>query len=433
MQSTITPIKDWKTTLTVELDRAELAQYVERTEHEAVASLEIDGFRKGKAPLDVARKHIDKEQLLQAALEQALHRSLASAIAEKDLDVLHVAELSIKENSAEKLLYTVILTVAPEIKVPDLAQIKVARKAVEVTDKEIDETLTMIRESRAAFNPKEGVAATGDRVEIDFTVKDGGTLIEGGESKNHPVVIGDKKFIPGFEDELVGMKKDDQKSFSLTAPKDYFHKDIAGKKLDFSVTMRAVQTVEKPELTDAFAQTIGQFQNVDQLKGSIREGIYAEKREKETQRVRLEILGNLIEKANVPAPDFMVTDQLNAMVAGFDQDLHGRGMELGLYLAQMNKTQDDLRKEWRPEAEKQVKISLLVHEIAKQKNLIASDEEVEEAFTQMVQMMVARGTADPASINPEQLKQNIRERMTSEKALNFIEGVCAKEDAIEKA
>jgi len=433
MQSHTTPIKDWKTTLTVELDRAELQRYIDQVEAQAISEVEIDGFRKGKVPKDIARKHIDHAQLLQAALEQALHRSLSLAMSEQSLDVLRVSDLSIKENTAEKLLYSVVLTVMPQITTPDLAQVKVSRKPVEVADDEINHTLTMIRESRAAFNPKEGPAAVGDRVEVDFTVKDNGTIIEGGESKNHPVVLGDNKFIPGFEDQIVGMKKEEHKDFSLNAPKDYFHKDIAGKKLDFSVTVRAIQTVDKPELTDAFAQSIGQFKNVDQLKLSIREGISSEKREKETQRVRLEILDHLIKKAEVPAPDFMVEDQLDAMVAGFDRDLHGRGMEMGIYLAHLNKTQDDLRKEWRPEAEKQVKISLLVHAIAKEKNLVADESEVQDAFNQMVQMMVARGNNDPASMDPENLKQTIRERLTTEKTLNFIEGICGEGELAQKA
>lgn len=433
MQSNITPIKDWKTTLTVELDQTELRRYIEQVEAQAVAEVEVDGFRKGKVPKDMARKHIDQQQLLQAALEQALHRSLSLAISEQSLDVLRVSDLSVKENTAEKLLYSVVLTVMPEIKTPDLSEVTVSRKPVDVTDDEIGQTLGMIRESRASFNPKDGIAAIGDRVEVDFTVKEGDKVIDGGESKNHPVVLGGNKFIPGFEDQLTGMKKGEQKSFSLTAPKDYFHKDIAGKKLDFSVTVREVQTVEKPELTDAFAQGVGQFQNLDQLKGSIREGIYAEKREKETQRVRLEILDHLIKKADVPAPDFMIEDQLNAMVAGFDRDLHERGMEMGMYLAHLNKTQDDLRKEWHDEAAKQVRISLLVHAIAKEKNLLAEEAEIEEAFNQMVQMMVARGTTDPASIDAENVKQNIRERLTTEKTLNFIEGICAKEEKSTKA
>lgn len=433
MQSTITPVKNYKATLTVELDRAELSRYIEQIEAQAIGEVELDGFRKGKVPKDIARKHIDQQQLLQAALEHALHRSLSLAISEQHLDVLRVSDLSIKENSADKLLYSVVLTVSPEIKVPDLSAVKVVRKPVQVADEEIDRTLGMIRESRASFASKEGSAEKGDRVEVDFTVKEGGKVIDGGESKNHPVILGDNKFIPGFEDQLVGAEKGEEKSFTLTAPKDYFHKDIAGKKLDFSVVVRDVQTVNKPELTDEFAQGIGQFQNVDQLKGSIREGIYAEKREKETQRVRLEILDHLIKKADVPAPDFMVNDQLDAMVAGFDRDLHERGMEMGMYLAHLNKTQDDLRKEWKSEAEKQVRISLLVHAIAKDKNLLAEEAEVQETFNQMIQMMVARGNADPASMDTENIKQNIRERLTTEKTLNFIEGICAQEEPSQKA
>jgi len=413
-------------TLAVDVPKEELLVFIQRVEQTALSEVQIDGFRKGKAPSEVGKQHVDTVELLRVALEQALEKTLADALSEQGLDVFKVANLKISENSAEHLAYTVDLTLFPNVTLPDLASIAVARRDVAVTDKEIDDTLEIIRGSRATFTSKDEPATEGDRVEVDFEVRMGGNLIEGGESKNHPLIIGGKNFIPGFEDNLVGMKKLEEKLFSLVAPEDYFQKNIAGKKLDFKVTVKEVQTVHKPDLSDTFAQGLGKFQNVDQLKGGIREGIYEEKRQKEKQRLRLEILDNLIQKTSFVLPDELIEDQLASMLVGFERDLAQRGMDINMYLAHLEKTRDDLKKEWRLEAERQAKIAFLIHRVAKEKSITPSEEEITLALNEMVQEAVTRGNADSSQIDVERARHTIMEQLTNEKTLNFIEGVCGK-------
>lgn len=425
METHIKKIEEGRVELTVELGRDELKGYIDRVQKEALANVQIDGFRKGKVPEHLGKDQLDASKVLQAALEEALEKSLAGAIEQEHLDVFKVSDLAIKENSAEKLQYTVAVTLFPNITLPDLAQFKVTRKTFEVDDKEITETLDVIRNSRSTFAPKQTAAETGDRVEVDFDVVMDGKPIEGGASKNHPLIIGGKNFIPGFEDQLAGMKNGEEKSFSLTAPADYYQKDLAGKKLDFKVTMKTVQSVLKPELNDEFAKTLGKFENVDQLKGGVREGIYEEKRQKEKQRVRLEVLDKIIAATEIKLPEAFIEEQLNAMLVNFEHDLTERGMEIGMYLAHIGKTQDDLRKEWRTEAERQAKIAFIIHRIARDKGIAVTDEEVNAALNQSVQALIARGQVDPSQLNLDKARQSIIDQLRNEKTLDFIEGVCA--------
>jgi trigger factor len=426
METHVQKIEEGKIELSVHLNREELQRYVDRIEREALSELEVDGFRKGKVPQDMGRKQLDAQKVLQAALQDAMEKSLSEAIEKENLDVYRAADLTIKENSADSLKYTVQVILFPKAELPELVQFTAKRRDTSVTDTEIDETIEVLRGSRSSFTDKATAAVSGDRVEVDFQVKLDGKLIEGGDSKNHPLIIGGKGFIPGFEDQLIGMKPEDKKEFSLTAPEDYYHKEIAGKKLDFDVTMKKVQSVEKPEINDAFAQQLGKFTNLDQLRGGIREGISEEKRVKEQQRVRLEILDQIIEKMEIKLPEAFVEDQLDTLLVNFERDLAERGMELGMYLAQMGKTRDDLKKEWRPEAERQAKISFVIHKVAQEKGLVASPEEVTMTLTQQIQALAARGAVDPSQIDLASARRAISDQLTNEKALQFIEGICVK-------
>lgn len=411
--------------VTVTLDQEDLKHYIHHTEEELVGEITVDGFRKGKAPRELVKQHVDPSALLQRALERAMEGSLSELIAEKKLDVYQASDLKVNKNTAESLNYEVTLQVFPKFVLPELKEIKVERRPVEVTDAEIDEAIQVVRNSRSSFLEKSGPAAQGDRVEVDFEVSLDGKVIEGGQSKNHPVIIGAKNFIPGFEEQLVGLNPAETKTFDLNAPAEYYHDKLAGKNLHFNVTMQKVQTVVVPELSDQFAQSLGSFENIDQLKGNIREGIYEEKQKKEQQRVRAAILEAVLAKVNFELPEGLVVDQLEMMIQQFDANLHQRGMELGMYLAKLSKTQEDLRKEWRPEAERQAKMEVLVDHVAKEKSISASREEVEGALAEAVESLVARDGAALEKIDMDRLRNAVAKRLTHDKTLDFIEGVCS--------
>ena len=421
MNHSLKKIDQNQTELTVELVRDDLKSYIDRTESELGKDLQLDGFRKGKVPRDLLKKNLDAKQVLEFALDLAMKDSLAQTIDKEKLDVLNVSKLEVKENTSDKLVYKVILTLFPEIKIQDFSKFKVARRDIQVDQKDIDGTLETIKASRSILHDKEGTIGNGDRVEVDFEVRHNGQVLEGGISKNHPLIIGGKNFIPGFEDNLLGMKKDEEKTFSLVAPKDYYVKKIAGQKLDFSVKINNIKSVELPKIDDEFVKNLGNFQNLDQLMDSVRSGITEEKKLKEKQRVRLEIINHIVKNSSITIPEVLLNQQLDSMIGNLDRDLHANGMELGLYLAQMGKTQDDLRKEWHDEAEKQVKIVMVLHRIAKDNNISASHEEVDETLSATVQSMLMKGEADKTNLDVDNLRDNIASHITNEKVLDFLE------------
>ncbi len=425
MNHTLKKIDQNQTELVVELARDDLSIYIDKTESELGKGLQLDGFRKGKVPKDLLRKNLDAKQVLESALDLAMKDSLAKTIDKEKLDVLNVSQLEIKENTSDKLVYKVILTLFPEIKIQDFSKLKVAKRDIKVEQKDIDDTLETIKASRSVLHDKEGTVQNSDRVEVDFEVRHNGQVLEGGISKNHPLIIGGKNFIPGFEDNLLGMKKDEEKAFSLIAPKDYYVKKIAGQKLDFTVRVNNIKSVELPKVDEEFVKSLGSFQNLNQLIDSIKDGITEEKKLKEKQRVRLEIVNHFVKNSSTIISEILISQQLDVMISNLDRDLHANEMELGLYLAQMGKTQDDLRKEWRDEAEKQVKIVMILHRVAKDNKISASHEEVDEALSTTVQAMMMRGETDKTNLDIESLRDNISSRITNERVLDFLEKTCS--------
>lgn len=411
----------------VNLDQEDLQKYLSKAEDILGREIEIKGFRKGKAPKDLVKKHIGQEGVRSLAIEIAVEKSLSEVIKDNSLDILNTSRLSVEKNDPAQLQYSVILELFPEVNLADLVKIKVKRKDISVEEKEVNDTLEVIKNSRANFVDKgEGeTAENGDRVEVDFEVKKEGQTIEGGVSKNHPLVIGGRNFIPGFEDRLVGMKKGESRSFSLVAPGDYFRKEVAGKKLDFEVKMNDIKKVITPEINDDFARAVGRFTDLSELRKSVKDGLTQEKSLKENQKLRLEILDNIIQQSKIEVPENLLNNQLDMMVSDFDRTLHEKGMELGLYLAKMGKTQNELRRDWIKDAEKQVKASLILRKVAKDRNIKASQEEIEEMAGQLIQSAIARGEAGQADIDPIKIKESVAAEIVNEKTLDYIESHCA--------
>ncbi len=414
---------------TIKLERTELEAYIKEATEELAQHVKLDGFRKGKAPKDLVEKSLDPAAVRQEALEHALGDSFTKATVQEKWDVMRTSDLKLIKNDADGLEYSIRVQLWPAVVLPDLETVKIERRTVEVSDKEIQEALDTVLNMRATFLDKTGPAAEGDRVEIDFDAKTGGEPIEGGQSRNHPLVIGGKNFMPGFEEALIGLSAGDKKQFTLTAPADYYEPKLAGKKIDFEVTMHRVQAVLKPAADDAFAKSLGRFENLDQLKGNLREGIYNEKNDKERQRLRLAILDGIIEAAKVPAPAGLVKEELDDMIHRFGDDMRARGLELPMYLAKLKKTEDDLRKDWQSEAERQVRIRLVLRQVSKDKGIAVGEQELEAAVQDTIGELMRGGQLSESQVDPERIRNALAERILTAKTLDFIEGVCAAEPA----
>ena len=426
MNSSSKKINESELELTIELGKEDLDGYVMMTEEKLSREIEIKGFRKGKVPKDAIRKEIGAARILEEALDLAMRDSLAKVVMAERLDVVDTTDLKIIENTPTKLLFSVKATVFPVIKIGSLDSLKIKRKEVSIEDSEIEDAINSLRNSRASFSDSDDPIKKNDRVEVDYEVSCEGKTLEGGVSKNHPLVVGSNSFIPGFEDQLLGLKKDEEKRFSIEAPADYYKKEIAGKRLDFVVKITKIQNVILPELNDEFVSSLGKFKDLTELRENVKAGLLAEKKDKEKQRARLEVLKTISEKFNIPAPEFMVKQQLEAMIKNFDGELHKSGLELGLYLAHINKTQDDLKNDWKSEAEKQVRILLALHGVSKENNIFADDKEVEEATAEVAKSYIADQRVDAKDINLDAVRDNIRMRIQNDKTLDWIEKNCVE-------
>ncbi len=426
MTFTAEKLPDSKIKLVVNLDKKDLLSCVEEAEKRLARNVKLGGFRPGKAPKDMVRKAVGEEKIREEALQMAVQSSLTKVMADEKLDVLDRVSFEIKENSPEKLVYWATFLIFPELVLGEYEGLGIKRNAVVVSDAEVKKVLDEVLKSRTVFNEIKRPAQIGDRVEVDFTIKDNGTIIEGGKSENHPVILGDGKFVPGFEEQIVGMEKGGTKHFSLKIPADYYQKTIAGKELDFEVAVKRVEDKIVPKLDDEFVKSLGNFHSLKELEASVNQGLTLEKETKEKDRVRVAILEKIAATTEVKVPPELIENRLDAMLRDLDNELHQKGMELGLYLAHIKKTQDELRREWRPKAELQAKMGLIARTIAKKEKLSVGEEGVNQELQIVLQqyIMSGQGGAGPEAlqnIDPEGLKSKIRDTLLNEKVFEFLE------------
>ncbi|OGN27940.1 MAG: trigger factor [Candidatus Yanofskybacteria bacterium RIFCSPLOWO2_01_FULL_49_25] len=425
MEHTLKKVDDTTVELTVSLGLADLTKAVHEAEQELAHEARMDGFRPGKVPQSVLRKNIDEKKLREEALNHAVQSSLAAVITKEKLDILEQDDFAVKENTKESFVYEVKLILSPQITLGSYKGLEISKKQVAVKEDEIRKVIDDLAAMRAIVADAARPAETGDQVEVDFAISVDGKPLEGGTSENHPLVIGDKRFIPGFEEKLVGMSLNEERDFAINVPRDYYQKTIAGKIISAHVTMKKVQSRTVPIIDDAFAQTIGKFTALKDLEKNIADGLTMEKEGKELERVRVELLQTIADASTVTVPAVLIDRQTDSMVNGFDEELHEKGMELALYLAHIGKTQDQLRSDWRPQAEKQVRMLLVVNAIAKAERIVVGEKDVQEELERQLDRFIAAnpegGTEALAKLDTDRIKGSIYAALLNQKIFAFLE------------
>ena len=410
--------------LQVELSSVELRGYVSEAEQFLGSQITIDGFRPGKAPGEVVRGKVGEQRLREEALQRAVSRSLANVANAEELDIVDQTDFKVEKNNVEEFSYHVRLSVIPPVNLAKYTGLGIHKKDVSVSKDEVDVTLGEIRQSRAVFREETRPAQVGDRVEVNFNILLDGKQIEGGESQNHPLTIGKNSFVPGFDEQIVGLSAGQKKNFQLSLPSDYYQKNIAGKTIEINLELVKIESPQVPELNDEFARGLGKFISLEELRQNVKQGLLAEKEEKEKERIQLEIIDKIISDSTLPVPPLLVERQLEGLVANFDRSLHQRGLELGLYLAHIKKTQDELKESWRPQALRQVQINLILRHVAKDKKIDVLDQEVEQEVKGQLESFVSHkssATEDIKNIDVDALKQDVYNSLLRRKIFDFLE------------
>lgn len=407
-----------------EVPAEEVDKFREETISNLSKNLEIGGFRKGKIPKEIAEKEIGFKKILEETAEGAVRENYLKAILENKLEPLGQPEIEIlKMAFGSPLIFKIRVPVMPEVNLPDsnseLGYKKIAsevkRNKISVQEKEIEDTLSWLQKSRAKFTLKNQPAEKGDFVEIEFQ----SPKIEAGLKKKDGFILGQGHLIPGFEENLIGMVFGQEKEFSLKFPESHSQKDLAGSLVDFKVKMNSIQEIELPEINDDWAKNLGNFENLEILKNSIREGINLEKEKEESQRIRQEILEKISQKSEIEIPEILIEEEKSRIL----EDLKKNVSEILKipfqdYLSKIKKTEAGLKESFFPTAQKRIKNFLILREIAKREKINVSGEEAREEVNKILKNYSLEKTKE---LDLERLKLYIEGEIRNEKTLQFLE------------
>jgi trigger factor len=377
MNTTVKPLEKSQVELKVTIPYEKVEPFLDRAAEEFSKELHFKGFRPGKAPRKLVESRIGTQALLEEAVNIGMPKFYTDAITKENIEAIGMPKVSVNKLAPDNdIEFTATVSIMPEITLPDYRKITVAKEEKEVGDSDVQKTLDYLQKSRATYNHVEREAQKNDRVTVDFQMKQGNVELEDGNYTDHPVTIGEGQIVKGFEDQLIGLKKDATKTFSITFPNDHFKKEIAGKPVDFTVIMKKVEEVKLPELNDEFAKSLGQFTTLDELKTKLKENIKKEQGDKERERIEKEILEKISEQTKVSMPEVIIESELENAVGEIKQQVESMGGKFADYLVSVKKSEDDLRNDLRPAAKKRAKAGLIIREIAKKEDINATTEEI---------------------------------------------------------
>jgi len=269
-----------------------------------------------------------------------------------------------------------------KIELANYKGLKATKRELKIEEKELENALKYVQNSRAKLITINDPAQKGNRIEIDFEVRCAGVKVENGESKHHPLILGEGQFLPDFEKNIEGMKAGEEKEFSLKVPAEWADKRVADKNLDFKVKVNLVQERQVPEMNDEFAQSLGKFKTWEEFKKNVIDGLKQEKELMEKQRIRIELIEQVASNSKIEVPQELVKTELENMINEFKLSITQFGLDFETYLTQIKSNIEDLKKSWNEQAEKRAKIGLCIKAIADKEKIIPTTQEIEEKMNQ---------------------------------------------------
>ena len=420
MKVTTKKLSDTSVEIKVVLDKNDLKEAEEKAVKRLIKDVKIEGFRKGKAPLDMAKKAINPNDLASVSLDIAVRTSVPKAFEEGKSTPLMIPNVEVtKFVPGETVEYTAKADILPEVKLGDYKKLGIKKETTKVSDKDIDEVVENIQNAYAEKKVAKKKAEMGDEVVIDFEGSLNGEKFEGGAAKDFTLGLGSHQFIPGFEEGIVGHESGDRFDLELTFPKDYHAEKLAGKKTVFNVLVKQVSELVKPELDDELAKKCGPFKTIDELKADIKKNLETQNSAKADEKFKDDLVNKLVEKSKVSAPEIMVKDQLNLIKNDISANAARQGLQFEDYLKQTGQTEEDWENEARKVAEQRVKASLCLQILARDEKIEVEDEIVDAKIAELREVYKKSKEALKNLKDPN-VRQDIKNRLTIEKTLNYL-------------
>ncbi|MBE4908184.1 trigger factor [Bacillus luteolus] len=375
--------------LTIEVDADKVTQGLDEAFKKVVKQVNVPGFRKGKMPRSMFEKKFGVESLYQDALDILLPDAYASAVEEAGIDPVDRPEIDIEQiEKGKSLIFTAKVTVKPEVKLGEYKGLEVEKIDPTVTDEDVDNELKSLQERHAELVVKEeGTVENGNTVVMDFEGFVDGEAFEGGKAENYSLEVGSGQFIPGFEDQLVGLETGAEKDVEVNFPEEYHAENLAGKPAVFKVKIHEIKAKELPALDDEFAKDADEeVETLAELKTKTRERLESTKKTEAENHLRDTVIEKAAENAEVDVPEAMVNTELDRMLKEFEQRLQMQGMNLDLYYQFSGQDENALRGQMKEDAGKRVRINLTLEAITKAENIEVSEEEVNAELEKMAEM-----------------------------------------------
>ncbi|MBT7497856.1 trigger factor, partial [Candidatus Woesearchaeota archaeon] len=394
----------------------------------------IKGFRPGKAPYAQVVQEVGEMQVMQTAANLAISKVVFEHLEKEDIETIDQPAIEvIKLAPNNPFIFKATLALMPKVEIADYATINVkALPEIKIEKKEIDKTIEDLKKMRGKETIADKAAEKGDKVELDFDTFMDNVPIEHGSAKKHMLTVGENRMIPGFEENIEGMKKDEEKEFNLPFPKEYHEKSLAGKMATFKIKVLAVYKIELPTIDDAFAKELG-LKDLKTLNSHVESNIRKEKQVKEDQKQELEMINALIEKSKFDElPEVLINQEVHKMVHELEDNVTRQGMDFKNYLEHIKKTEADLKLDFAPDAVKRVKTAVLIRDIAQKEKLEVSEAEVNEE----VERTLASYKMNPAyaaqidelekNIKSDNAKQYFKNLIINRKTIKFLKDTIIK-------
>ena len=376
----------------------------------------IPGFRKGKAPFNIVERMYGDEIFYEDAFNELVYEK---EIEDNKLDVVSKPEINIvKMKKGEDLVFTAIVQTKPEVKLGKYKGVELKKVEYPVTDEDVEHEIAHMQEHNArTITVDDRPVKEKDITVIDFDGYVDGKAFEGGKAENHELEIGSGAFIPGFEEQIIGMKTGEEKEIKVKFPEEYFSEDLAGKEATFKVKVNEIKEKKLPKLDDEFAKDVSEFDTLNDLKTSIREKRQAANDDRAKHETENAAVEEVAKNTEVDIPSGMIDNEIEAMIRDMEQQLAYQGINLEQYLKIMNKTRKEIEDNYREQAEKNVKSRLVLEAIIKEEKIEASQEEVDEKIKEMA---TSYGRKEEELSKNEALVEYLKNSVKTEKAIELI-------------
>lgn len=427
MQTSIEKLPKSEIALTVTLAIDEFRPHLERAASELASATKIEGFRPGKAPYDLVAKRVGEMKIYEAALPHAVRSSYAKALTENKIMAVGQPKIDVKVLApGNPLTFIATVPVLPAVtKLADYKSIKIDARPLAVGPKEIDEALAALQKMQRREASVDRGATKADKVVVDMELTQNKVPVEGGAAKGHAVELSEPYYVPGFTDALVGIKKGETREFVLPFPAEHYHKNLAGKPVDFKVTATDVLELFPPAIDEAFASALGQS-SLAALRDLVEKNLRGEAADKESAREESEILKKILADSRFEdPPDALINAEAERMILELERSVAAQGLEFNEYLKNIKKSRADLRLDFAPRAIERLKTALAVRAIAEKENITATDAEVMEEVTR--QMNMYKDDADAqANVREPEYAEAIRGALRNQKAMKFLKEVAVR-------